>query len=259
MKTKLNILIICLSILMSCENEIDNSQQHTELKVTDIVYSDCNDSIITQSIHLKMISENILKITHYGAEFCCEDTGKVDIELETEYNLLKIIEIDSGAPSYCFCKFKLEFLINGILNGEHIFKIIESEHSYIRDTLSFKINLNMFTDTLIKFDEIIAKENPKIIDIVSYPNIYEGKTVIIDGKFGGWSGTLPCCYEHMGGVTRSDVIIYDDTGCIYLTYNYEVLDKEKELDPWVQDNIGANLKIKTIVSLHDGKAYLGHL
>lgn len=102
-----------------------------------------------------------------------------------------------------------------------------------------------------------AKENPTIEEIISNPELYEGKTVIIDGKFGGWSGNLPCDYENMVIRTRSDVIIYDETGCLYMTGDFEVLYKEKELDPGDKDNIGANLKIKAIVSLLEGKPILG--
>lgn len=102
-----------------------------------------------------------------------------------------------------------------------------------------------------------VKENPKIGDIVSNPNLYNGKTVAIGGKFGGWSGNLSCDYGNMTMKTRSDTIIYDETGCLYMTGNFTVLYKEKELDPWNRDNVGGNLTIKAVVSLINGKPILG--
>jgi len=249
------IMIICLLFLISCEK--DKDQVPSEIKITDIVYSTCNDSIDYPSIRVTMMGDNQLKIIHYGAEFCCHDTGKVDIKFKKKDNVMKLREIDLGPPTYCFCKHKLEFLIYGIKYKEQKFEIIESEHSYNRDTLSFALNLNNSIDTLIKFNEKNAKDRPEIGEIISYPNIYEGKIVIIDGKFGGWSGDLLCDYNNMAHRTRSDVIIYDETGCLYLTGNFEVLYNEKELDPGNNDNIDAKLKVRSEVNLLDGKPILG--
>lgn len=102
-----------------------------------------------------------------------------------------------------------------------------------------------------------AKETPKMGDIISNPKLYEGKAVVIEGKFGGWSGSLPCDYSNMAMKTRSDTIIYDETGCLYMTGGVEVLYKEKELDPWNKTNVGGDIKIKAVVSLIDGKPILG--
>lgn len=102
-----------------------------------------------------------------------------------------------------------------------------------------------------------VKESSTIGEIISNPNLYEGKTVIIDGKFGGWSGNLSCDYENMAMKTRSDTIIYDETGCLYMSGELVVLYKEKELDPRDKDNVGGNLKIKAVVNLLDGKPILG--
>lgn len=102
-----------------------------------------------------------------------------------------------------------------------------------------------------------AKEKPKIIDIISNPRLYEGKTVVVEGKFGGWSGGPVGCNKNLVGATRSDTLIYDDTSCLYMTGEFEVLYKEKELNPWDKTNVGGRLKIRAIVSLIDGKPILG--
>lgn len=99
----------------------------------------------------------------------------------------------------------------------------------------------------------MAKEKPKIREIISNPKIYEGNTIVIEGKFGGWSGNLTCDYNKMVMKTRSDTIIYDETGCLYMTRGVKGL---KELDPANETNIGENLTILAIVGLIDGKPIL---
>ena len=103
----------------------------------------------------------------------------------------------------------------------------------------------------------------KLGDIISNPRLYDGKTVIIDGKFGGWGGDFACDNADMVLKTKSDPIIYDDTGCLYIVASasngIEVLYKEKQLDPMEQDNIGGAVTIKTVISLIDGKPILGKL
>ena len=101
----------------------------------------------------------------------------------------------------------------------------------------------------------------KLGDIISNSSFYNGKTVIIDGKFGGWGGDFDCSNWDMAMYTKSDSIIYDDTGCLYMvargSSGIEVLYKEKELYPMDQSNLGGNIKIKAVVSLIDGKPILG--
>lgn len=106
-------------------------------------------------------------------------------------------------------------------------------------------------------------ETHKLGDIISNPSLYNGKTVIIEGKFGGWGGNFTCSNWDMAMYTLSDSIIYDDTGCLYMVARaasgIEVLYKEKELYPMDQSNIGGNITIKAVVSLIDGKPILGKL
>ena len=86
--------------------------------------------------------------------------------------------------------------------------------------------------------------------------MYDGETVVIDGRFGGWSGGLNCDYKNMAMKTRSDTIIYDKTGCLYMTGNVTVLYKEGELNPMNKTSIGTRLRIKAVVRLIDGKPIL---
>ena len=98
----------------------------------------------------------------------------------------------------------------------------------------------------------------KIGDIISNPSAYEGKTVIISGRYGGWSDSLPCNYSNMAMKTRSDTIVYDDTGCLYMTGDVKIIEKEENvtLNPWNNVSIGSKIKVKGVIKLIDGKPIL---
>lgn len=100
-------------------------------------------------------------------------------------------------------------------------------------------------------------ENLTIGEIVINPESYYGKTVTLEGKYGGWSNNSLCDYENIGIKTRSDVFIYDETGCIYLTGDYQILYQEMELNPTDTLCIGSKIKIEAIVSQFDEKPILG--
>ncbi|MEA3343014.1 MAG: hypothetical protein U9Q92_02510 [archaeon] len=97
-------------------------------------------------------------------------------------------------------------------------------------------------------------ENPKIGDIIQNPSSYQGKTVIIDCKYGGWiyGGDIPVC-KRGPQVTMSDYCVYDETGCIY-TSGVEILSFESEthkLDPTSEESIGTELTIKGTIRISD--------
>ena len=152
LKALIRYIITFTIIFLSCERDNDNNQNPLELKITDINLSNCIDSIDSPRLHLKMIDDNKLKITHYGAEFCCSDTGKADVELTENNDIINLKEIDLGPYTYCFCKHNLDFTISGIDYGKQKFKIIESEHAYQQDTFEFNIDISPSTDTLIHRD-----------------------------------------------------------------------------------------------------------
>lgn len=109
----------------------------------------------------------------------------------------------------------------------------------------------------------LGEESPKTVklgDIVANPNFYNGKTVIIEGKYGGWGGNFTCSNNPVMA-TRSDSLIYDGDKCLYMiaraSSGIEILYKERELYPMDSSNIGGNLTIKAVVSLIDGKPILG--
>jgi hypothetical protein len=104
----------------------------------------------------------------------------------------------------------------------------------------------------------LVKDNPVIREIITNPNLYKGKEVTINGKYGGWTGRWENCdLRKTAMYTRSDVIIYDETGCLYM-YNVEILynEYEKPLEPWDNDALGSNVTVRGVISLIDGKPYI---
>ncbi len=115
-----------------------------------------------------------------------------------------------------------------------------------------------FMLTLISCDKNSENvKRPTIKEIVENPESYYGKTVNLEGQYGGWSDNALCDYESIVMKTRNDVYIYDETGCIYLTGSYEILFNEMELNPTDTSCIGSNIEIEALVSQFDGKPILG--
>lgn len=107
---------------------------------------------------------------------------------------------------------------------------------------------------LFLFSGCLAKETPTIDDILSNPNLYSGKTVIIEAKFGGW-GPFPeyCNFNRSSAITRSDIILYDSTGCMHAYGELEWL----SFVPKLNQDEGKDIRVKTIVKIYDGKPHLG--
>ena len=106
-------------------------------------------------------------------------------------------------------------------------------------------------------DPFILKEQPNIDEIIIHSSEYAGHVVIVDGYFGGWQIYSICNTDEIRPRTRSDILIYDSTGCIYLTGDYEVLQNENELNPMNGECYGAKLKVKALVSIIEEKPILG--
>ncbi len=108
-------------------------------------------------------------------------------------------------------------------------------------------------------EEIIV-QSPNIEEIIINPGLYEGQIVTIHGYFGGWGCGLNYNNDESPvSATKSDVGIYDSTGCLYITQDFDVVYKEKELDPTDRSNIGGEVIISGMISLIDGKPIIGSL
>lgn len=84
-----------------------------------------------------------------------------------------------------------------------------------------------------------------ITDIWADPDIYEGSVVTLEATYSGWKGGLAGAPPE----TRSDWLLEDETGWIYVT------GKPSGLDPI--DDIGYPIKVTGLIKLtNDGEPYL---
>ena len=93
-------------------------------------------------------------------------------------------------------------------------------------------------------EQITGGEEISIADITSNPTEYEGEAVTISGEYRGWEpghGSPP--------VTRSDWVLKDETGAIYVTGEVS-----PGLDP-VED-IGTKITVNGIVRVKDNQSYI---
>ncbi len=91
---------------------------------------------------------------------------------------------------------------------------------------------------------IAVEERVSIADITSNPTEYEGKTVTISGEYRGWEpghGSVP--------VTRSDWVLKDETGSIYITGKVS-----PGLDP--EEDRGREVTVHGIVRVKGDQAYI---
>ncbi len=94
----------------------------------------------------------------------------------------------------------------------------------------------------------LSSRNVSLKDILLNYNAYvnSGQALILEGKNGGWGAVE--CNSHgvkLGMITRSDTLIYDNTGCMYV---------EGGLYPGVdQKFLNKSVKIEAKVVLDDNK------
>ncbi len=106
------------------------------------------------------------------------------------------------------------------------------------------ISLLAFFTACTTGGQIKEEERISIANITSNPTGYEGKTVTLSGEYRGWEaghGSPP--------VTRSDWILKDETGSIYITGKVS-----PGLDP-VKD-IGKKVTVQGTVRVKDSQAYI---
>jgi len=100
---------------------------------------------------------------------------------------------------------------------------------------------------------------PKIIDILKNPEAYEGKTVTIMGVYCGWSypkGLLGP-ESKTPPVTRSDWIIRDSSGWIYVTGKLPDLDPIKDVGHSV--TVKATVEVKVAVTIQGEEVTMAYL
>ena len=157
-----------------------------------------------------------------------------------------------------------EFTINGSTEKEWCYK--KANGSMIQTTVTTIMDYSITTTTKAQGDQSsdfsinannIIKENPKVGDIIKNPKLYEKKEVIINGKYGDPSDELENCdLERTGSVNSLDALVYDETGCLYMTAGVKFLYNEKPVGS-LYDNYDFNITVKGMILLINGKPYIG--
>jgi len=152
MKTRLfSMSIILIVLLFGCEKE--ESAKKGIIDTSSISFTGCNTDtkstdINTPSIRLVGQTNGKLIVKMINTEFCC-GTDSVSIGKTIDDNKLNIEIIDNGPFSYCYCPHDLEFNLTSLDNKVYELTLIESEHSYSRDTFLVQFKYSEHLDTII--------------------------------------------------------------------------------------------------------------
>jgi len=140
LKISLSVIATAL-IFASCEN------QNTEsFGIKNFTYSDCKNSVEeSETIHLKTINSEELKIAQRNSVFSCCPDGKLKIEFSLIDDTISLNEFYTDESCNCLCLYDLDYTIGKLEYGECIIQIQHNELQYFR----FKINFNSDTDTTI--------------------------------------------------------------------------------------------------------------
>jgi hypothetical protein len=139
------IFVFVFVFAFSC-NKNDNELKLGSATVSNMSLTSCLKSLKSTDsdnpcVTIRSNGDNKLTITHNDAEFCCDATSiNIDIKLDVKGDTIVIQEADTGTFAYCYCKHDISFDIGLFDYGNYKVKIIESEHSYSRDTIIFEFN-----------------------------------------------------------------------------------------------------------------------
>ena len=155
MKTRLISMIAFLIFpLTGCEKDKSNNDDYSDASsisftgcITDTKSTDTN----IPSIRLIGQAGGKLTVKMVNTEFCC-GTDSVSIDKTVDENNLSIEIIDNGPFTYCFCPHDMEFSIANLDNKAYDLTLIESEHSYSRDTFLVHFEYSQELDTIIDHD-----------------------------------------------------------------------------------------------------------
>jgi hypothetical protein len=152
MKTKpISMIIMLTFLLIGCEKE--ESIDDVTIDTSSISFTECTTNSKstdkdTPSIRLIGQSDGKLIVKMINTEFCC-GTDSVSIDKSFIENKIGIEIIDNGPFTWCYCPHALEFDLKSLENKEYLITLIESEHSYSRDTFLIRFMYSEQLDTTV--------------------------------------------------------------------------------------------------------------
>ncbi len=112
-----------------------------------VSFSECKagQRFAEESVHLKMLSDNILKLTHINSIFnCCPEELSSSASLEN--NVIYIKEKESGdLMCDCLCYYDMSIELKGLEQQNYTFRIEKHDELYYE----FKLNITAHLDTVI--------------------------------------------------------------------------------------------------------------
>jgi hypothetical protein len=159
MKTK---LVLFTALLILGTTACDQEETAKEITVSSISFNECSFELKTTiaevaSVHLKSQADNMLLVQMNNTEFCC-GADSVSINYLNTENQIQLEIIDKGPHTHCFCERDLEFILGPLSLDNYTLTLIESEHSYVRDTLQLTFDYTQQLDTTISANKIISSD-----------------------------------------------------------------------------------------------------
>jgi hypothetical protein len=152
MKTKHLLLIAFMfSGFLACDNE--GTDPEINISLSSVSFSACragekSDDQNLPSIRLSGMPGDNLLVTLKNTEFCC-GTDSVSVNCATSGNAINIEIIDQGPFTFCYCPHDLEFIVAPMEQKTYNLTLIESEHSYSRDTFYITFDYSAQLDTTV--------------------------------------------------------------------------------------------------------------
>ena len=153
MRTKLiSMTAILIFLFWGCKKE--ESAKKGNIDTSSISFTDCkigtkSSENNTPSIRLIGQAGGKLIVKMLNTEFCCgTDSVSIDKTIDLS-DKIGIEIIDNGPFTHCFCPHDLEFTLTSLDNKDYKLTIIESEHSYSRDTFLIQFEYSEQLDTTI--------------------------------------------------------------------------------------------------------------
>jgi len=161
MKRMAVILSLCLVIwLGSCVKDIPSVLKGS------LDFTECitKKSALTEQAGARITwkEDGKLLVEMYNTEFCC-GTDSLSLDETADGNSISCEIIDGGPFTYCNCPHDLSFTLESFREGQNYELIlIESEHSYQRDTISFSFSYIEGLDLLATADSpaVTFSSNP---------------------------------------------------------------------------------------------------
>lgn len=159
--------------LSGCDKEepvIDKNITVTSASFTECKTVEKSTDPGVPSVRLTGQTGDLLAVAWSNSEFCC-GTDSISISSTVSGNDITVEIIDLGPFTWCYCPHDLSFSLGPLCKEEYNLTLIESEHSYSRDTFLVSFSFSQQLDTIVtgENNSNMISNNP-----VNYSKTIEG-------------------------------------------------------------------------------------